>query len=56
VPVAFPISASWLRGARTVQWLVRSALVEIVLGLGVIVIVGMIGITAPATDMAVHIH
>jgi putative copper resistance protein D len=55
VPVAFPISASWLRGARTVR-LVRSALVEIVLGLGVIVIVGMIGIMAPATDMAVHIH
>jgi copper resistance protein D len=44
------------RGARTVHWLVRSALVEIVLGLGVIVIVGMIGIMAPATDMAAHIH
>ena len=44
------------RGARTVQWLVRSAAVEIVLGLGVILIVGMIGITAPATDMAAHIH
>jgi putative copper resistance protein D len=44
------------RGARTVRWLVRSTLVEIALGLGVIVIVGMIGIMAPATDMAAHVH
>ena len=44
------------RGARTVQRLVRSALAEIALGLGVIVIVGMIGIMAPATDMATHVH
>ena len=44
------------RGARTVQWLVRGALVEIALGLGVIVIVGMIGIMAPATDVAAHVH
>jgi putative copper resistance protein D len=44
------------RGAPTVQWLVRSARVEIALGLGVIVIVGMIGIMAPATDMTAHVH
>ena len=44
------------RGARTVQRLVRSALVEIALGLGVLVIVGMIGIMTPATDMAAHVH
>ena len=44
------------RGARTVQRLVRSAVVEIALGLGVIVIVGMIGIMAPATDVAAHVH
>jgi putative copper resistance protein D len=43
-------------GSRTVQWLVRSTLVEIFLGTGVIVIVGMLGIMAPATDMHAHLH
>ena len=42
--------------AWTVQRLVRSALVEIALGLGIIIIVGMIGIMAPATGMAAHVH
>jgi copper resistance protein D len=41
---------------RTVQWLVRSALAETALGLGVVIIVGMLGIMAPATDMATHLH
>jgi putative copper resistance protein D len=43
-------------GSRTVRWLVRSALVEIVLGIGVIVIIGALGIMAPATDMHAHMH
>jgi len=41
---------------RTVQWLVRSALAETALGLGVVIIVGMLGVMAPATDMATHLH
>jgi putative copper resistance protein D len=41
---------------RTVQSLVRSALVEIALGLGIVLIVGILGITAPANDMATHLH
>jgi putative copper resistance protein D len=44
------------QGSPTLQWLVRSALVEIVLGIGVIVIVGTLGIMAPATDMHAHVH
>jgi copper resistance protein D len=43
-------------GSRTVKWLVRSALVEVALGLGVIIIVGMLGILAPATDVHAHVH
>jgi len=43
-------------GARTVHRIVRGALVEFALGLGVIIIVGMIGIMAPATDMIAHVH
>jgi putative copper resistance protein D len=39
-----------------VPWLVRSALAEIALGLGVIIIVGMLGIMAPASDVAAHVH
>jgi copper resistance protein D len=35
-------------GSWTLQWLVCSALIEIVLGIGVIVIVGTLGIMAPA--------
>jgi copper resistance protein D len=44
------------QGSKTVRWLMRSALAEIFLGLGVIVIVGMLGIMAPAIDMAAHVH
>ncbi|WP_167558810.1 copper homeostasis membrane protein CopD [Bradyrhizobium canariense] len=42
--------------SRVVQWLLRNSLVEIVLGIGIILIVGMLGIMAPATDMHVHLH
>jgi putative copper resistance protein D len=42
--------------SRTVQWLVRSALAETALGLGVVIIVGMLGVMAPATDMTTHLH
>ena len=44
------------QGSRTVQWLIRSATAEIFLGLGVIIIVGMLGIMEPATDMHAHVH
>jgi putative copper resistance protein D len=43
-------------GAHTVTSLVRSTLVEVALGLGVVMIVGMLGIMAPATDMHAHVH
>jgi copper resistance protein D len=43
-------------GSHTVKWLVRSTLVEVALGLGVIIIVGMLGIMAPATDVHTHVH
>jgi copper resistance protein D len=43
-------------GSRTLPWLICSALVEIVLGIGVILIVGTLGIMAPATDMHSHVH
>ena len=44
------------QGSRTVRWLVRSTLVEIAVGLGVILIVGMLGIMAPASNMPAHFH
>jgi putative copper resistance protein D len=44
------------QGSRTVRWLVRSALVEIAFGLGVIIIVGMLGIMAPASNVPAHLH
>jgi putative copper resistance protein D len=44
------------RGSRSVQWLLRSTLVETLLGIGVIVIVGILGIMAPANDMHAHLH
>jgi copper resistance protein D len=44
------------QGSRNVRWLVRSTLVEIVVGLGVILIVGMLGIMAPASNMPAHFH
>jgi copper resistance protein D len=40
----------------TVRWLVRSTLAELALGLGIILIVGVLGITAPAVEMASHVH
>jgi putative copper resistance protein D len=40
----------------TVRWLVRSTLAELTLGLGIILIVGILGITAPAVDMVSHVH
>jgi putative copper resistance protein D len=43
-------------GSHTVNGLVRSTMVEVALGLGVIIIVGTLGIMAPATDMHVHVH
>jgi copper resistance protein D len=44
------------QGSRTVRWLVRSALVEIAFGLGVIIIVGVLGIMEPASNMPAHLH
>lgn len=40
----------------TIQRLARSALVEICLGLGIIMIVGVLGIMPPAIDMTAHLH
>ena len=40
----------------TAQRLIRSALVEIALGLAIVCIVGLLGIMAPANDMAAHMH
>jgi len=42
--------------ARPLQWLIRSALAETALGVGVIMIVGILGVMAPATDIAAHVH
>jgi putative copper resistance protein D len=42
--------------SRALLWLIRSARVEIALGVGVILIVGTLGIMAPATDMHAHLH
>jgi copper resistance protein D len=44
------------QSSPAVQTLVRSTLVEIALGLAIIAIVGVLGITAPATDMPIHTH
>jgi putative copper resistance protein D len=44
------------QGSKTIQWLLRSALAEITIGLGVIIIVGLLGIMAPAIDMGAHVH
>jgi copper resistance protein D len=48
--------ARTMTGVRIINWLIRSTLVEIVLGLGIIFIVGMIGIMAPPTDVHAHVH
>jgi len=44
------------RGARTVQQLVRSALAEIAIGIAIILVVGVLGIMAPANELAAHLH
>ena len=44
------------QGARRVQQLVRSTLVEIAFGLAIICIVGVLGIMVPANDMTSHLH
>jgi putative copper resistance protein D len=44
------------RSDPTAQRLVRSTLVELTLGLAILLIVGVLGITAPAVDMASHAH
>ena len=44
------------RASSSVKWLLCSTLVEIALGMGIILIVGMLGIMAPATDMHGHLH
>lgn len=38
------------------RWLIRSALLEIALGLAIVCIVGVLGIMPPAADMAAHMH
>lgn len=43
-------------GSRTVQRLICSAVAEMALGIAIILIVGMLGIMAPANDMAAHLH
>jgi copper resistance protein D len=42
--------------SRTLPWLVRSALAETALGLGIIIIVGILGVMTPAIGMAPHLH
>jgi putative copper resistance protein D len=44
------------QGARTVQQLVRSALVEIAIGIAIVLIVGVLGIMAPANELTAHLH
>jgi putative copper resistance protein D len=44
------------QASGTVRKLVRSTLVEIALGLAILLIVGVLGIMAPANDMAAHVH
>ncbi len=44
------------QGGRAAQSLMRGALAEIALGLGIVAIVGVLGIMPPANDMAAHLH
>jgi putative copper resistance protein D len=44
------------QGARTVQQLVRSALVERAIGIAIVLIVGVLGIMAPANELTAHLH
>jgi copper resistance protein D len=55
LPRLFVFSQTGL-GSSTVKWLIRSTLVEVALGLGVIIIVGMLGIMAPGADALAHVH
>jgi putative copper resistance protein D len=43
-------------GSRTIQQLIRSAMVEIAFGFAILLIVGVLGIMAPANDMPSHVH
>jgi copper resistance protein D len=42
--------------ALAIQTLARSTLIEIAAGLGIIIVIGVLGITAPAIDMTAHVH
>ena len=44
------------QAAATVRRLVQSALVEIVLGLAIVCVVGLLGIMPPANEVAAHLH
>jgi copper resistance protein D len=44
------------QASRAVEQLVRSALAEIALGVAIILVVGLLGIMAPANEMAAHLH
>jgi putative copper resistance protein D len=44
------------RASGTVRRLVQSALVEVILGLAIVSIVGLLGIMPPANQMAAHMH
>jgi copper resistance protein D len=44
------------KSSRTVQQLLHNSLIEIALGLGVILVVGVLGVTAPANEIIGHIH
>jgi len=44
------------RSVPAAQWLMRLTMLEFMLGLAIILIVGILGITAPAADMAAHVH
>jgi putative copper resistance protein D len=44
------------QATQTVRELLRNSLIEIVLGASIILIVGMLGIMAPANEMASHVH
>lgn len=42
--------------AMTTRSLIRNTLIEIALGTGIVLVVGMLGIMAPANEMAGHLH
>jgi copper resistance protein D len=43
-------------GTRIARKLERNAILEIVLGIAVMIVVAMLGVTAPATEAHVHVH